>query len=141
MADLVFFQSSHGDYLDPPADQVIYEWDYTGKDIPSEGGDFVHINLWLLDGQAPSDGKAAEMIIKNFTFTLSECPNCSGAAISLKNATFLSGFDCRCIATESITIGPGVTIQNGAKITVKSPEVRLLDGFRAENGATIRMSQ
>jgi len=29
----------------------------------------VHINLWLFDGKAPSDGKEIEVVIKKFTFT------------------------------------------------------------------------
>jgi hypothetical protein len=141
MADLVFFQSAQGHHSDPPAGQVIYEWDYTGQDIPSAGGDLVHINLWLLGGLAPSNGKAAEMVIKSFNFATTECPNCSGSAVELKNETFLSGSDCRCIATEYITIGPGVNIQSGAELTVKSREVRLLEGFHAENGATVSTKQ
>jgi len=136
MADLVFFQSAQGHHSDPPADQVIHQWDYTGKDIPGEGGDLVHINLWLFDGLVPSDVKTAEMVVKSFAFTPSACPNCSGISVTLKNEIFVSGTDCRCIAAESIMIGPGVTVQGGAKVMIKSPEVRLLDGFRAEKGAT-----
>ena len=71
MTDLVFFQSAHGHYIDPPAGQVIHEWDYTGEDIPTEVDELVHINLWLLNGQAPSDGQAAEMVIMAFTFQTS----------------------------------------------------------------------
>lgn len=29
----------------------------------------VHINLWLLDGKAPADGKPVEIVIRNFAFT------------------------------------------------------------------------
>lgn len=141
MADLVFFRSAQGHYIDPPAGQIIHGWDYTGGDIPAEGDELVHINLWLLDGQAPSDGKGAEMVIQGFTFATSECPNCSGTAVGLNDATFLSGSDCRCIGTESITIGPGVTVKSGAKVTIKFPKVRVLDGFHAENGATVRISE
>jgi hypothetical protein len=83
MSDLVFFQSAQGHYTDPPVEKVIYEWDYTGEDIPAAGQDLVHINLWLLGGQAPSDRKAAEMVVQGFTFATSECPNCSGIEVVL----------------------------------------------------------
>jgi len=35
----------------------------------STSGMPIHMNLWLFDGHAPSDGKEVEVIIHNFTFT------------------------------------------------------------------------
>ena len=35
----------------------------------------------------------------------------------------------------------GVNIEGGAEITLKAPRVRILGGFRAENGATVRISE
>ena len=141
MADLMFFRSAQGHDTDPLAGKVIHEWDYIGGDIPIKADEQAHINLWLFSGQTPSDGKEAEMVIRSFTFAASDCPNCSGTAVVLNNETFLPGSDCRCVGTESITIGPGVTVKNGGKVTIKAPEVRILDGFHAENGAIVRISE
>ncbi|MBT3185588.1 MAG: hypothetical protein HN342_13805 [Nitrospina sp.] len=137
MADLVFFQSAQGHYSDPPAEQVIHGWDYTGGDIPAEADEQVHVNMWLFNGQAPSDGKETEMVIQGFTFAASECPNCSGTAVVLNNETFLSGSDCRCVGTESITIGPGLIIQDDAKVIFKAPNVKINDGFHSKRGAVV----
>ena len=61
--------------------------------------------------------------------------------VELNNATFLSGSDCRCVGTESVTIRPGITVKSGGKVTIKAPEVRILKGFRAENGATVKINK
>jgi len=51
------------------------------------------------------------------------------------------GIDCQCNATTSITIGPGVTVKNGATVTFKAPIVNLQPGFHAESGSTVRIKQ
>ena len=69
------------------------------------------------------------------------CPDCSGSTVVLKNITFSSGWDCECVGTESITIGPGVTIKNGARVTIKAPKVKVQSGFHAEEGAVVHIRQ
>jgi hypothetical protein len=59
--DSIFLQSiaASGD--------VIQEHTFT-EGIPKAGGENARINLWLMSGQAPTDGKEAEVIIKKFEF-------------------------------------------------------------------------
>ena len=68
-ADSLFFRSVQGHDPDPPAEQIIHEWEYVGDDVPGEGDEKVHLNLWLLQGQSPSDGQEAEMVIQAFEWT------------------------------------------------------------------------
>ncbi|MFC2121660.1 FISUMP domain-containing protein, partial [Bacteroidota bacterium] len=60
----VFFQSFHGH----GTNNLIKEWKYTGVNIPPEGNEKVILNFWLNNGQPPSDGNEAEVIIKSFKF-------------------------------------------------------------------------
>ena len=69
------------------------------------------------------------------------CPNCSENAVVLKNVTFPSGSECECIGYESITIGPGVSIQGNAKVTFRAPKIKVLSGFHAEKGAIVNIKQ
>jgi len=69
------------------------------------------------------------------------CPACSGEAPVVQNVTFYAGTTCRCSGTISLTIGPGVTIQNGAQVTFEAPRVRVKNPFHAEKGAVVKMGQ
>lgn len=80
--------------------------------------------------------------VRSFTVNYTaSCPNCSGSEVVLKNVTFPSGCDCECVGTKSITIGLGVTIKNGARVTIKAPKVKVQSGFHAESGAVVRIKQ
>jgi len=68
-ADRVFFQSMQGRQPFPgPAGSEIAAWTYAGDDIPPAGEGNARINLWLLNGNPPSDGAEAEVIIEAFEF-------------------------------------------------------------------------
>lgn len=43
-------------------------WSHVSADVPPPGGERVHMNLWLYGGRAPSDGRAAEVVISDFTY-------------------------------------------------------------------------
>jgi hypothetical protein len=72
-ADSVQFRSYHGHTSPPaPADEIA-SWLYTGPDVPPAGqgdtsGASARINLWLMDGNPPSDGQEAEVIVAAFEF-------------------------------------------------------------------------
>jgi len=67
-SDHVTFTSWNG-WSNPPAPgDIIYQWTYTGGNIPPVGQERVHINLWLLNGNAPLSGNGDEMVINSFTF-------------------------------------------------------------------------
>jgi len=66
-ASAIWFKSIHGHYQEPPdAAHLIHEWLYEGDDIPNALECLrVHINLWLYQGNPPSDGQEVEIIVKN----------------------------------------------------------------------------
>jgi hypothetical protein len=43
-------------------------WQYAGADIPPQGAANVCVNLWLLNGNPPSDGQTVEVIVEAFEF-------------------------------------------------------------------------
>ncbi|HNX58829.1 MAG TPA: hypothetical protein PKK43_07005 [Spirochaetota bacterium] len=51
---------------------LIESWNYTpdlsGTDYPVPGNEKLHINFWLLENSAPSDGVEKEVVIKKFSF-------------------------------------------------------------------------
>jgi hypothetical protein len=61
------FKSIHGHYQElPDPAHLIHEWSYTGSDIPAEDECLqIHINLWLYQGNPPSDDQEVEIIVKN----------------------------------------------------------------------------
>jgi len=65
--DSIRFKSIHGHYTEPPNPGfLIHEWVYTGGDIPSEEEHlYILINLYLNNGNPPSDTQEVEMIVKD----------------------------------------------------------------------------
>ncbi len=64
----VTFQCLRGSYNPNPSPaDIISTWTYS-LDVPSSGDENVRINLWLFNGQPPSDNQEPEFIIKNFRF-------------------------------------------------------------------------
>lgn len=53
----------------PPTRAPAMAWRCTSGDVPQPGGEQVRINLWLLNGQPPSDGKSVEVIVHAFSHT------------------------------------------------------------------------
>lgn len=47
---------------------VVNSWKYTGSDIPVPGGERTHMNLWLVDGKRPADGKPVDIVLSDFDF-------------------------------------------------------------------------
>lgn len=66
--DSIFCQSLRGINAKPPGTtSIIAEHTFT-KDIPHAGGENARINLWLMDGHPPIDGKEMEVIVTKFEF-------------------------------------------------------------------------
>jgi hypothetical protein len=65
----ITFQSLRGHRPDTPraADRVA-EWVYTGSFVPPPGDETPRINLWLLNGQPPTNRREVEVIISRFEF-------------------------------------------------------------------------
>lgn len=58
------FQSYHGNYpYLPSAGFLIQEWTYAGSKNPPAGKERLHLNLYLIGGKPPTDGKDVEFII------------------------------------------------------------------------------
>ena len=68
------------------------------------------------------------------------CPPCSGSVVTL-NAPFPAGTTCECVATTSITLGPGVVIPSGATVTFRAPLVTIQPGVTIQNGAVVQIRQ
>jgi hypothetical protein len=52
----------------PELGDEIETWAYNGPGIPPAGGGNARINLWLLDGEPPSDGQEIEVVIEAFGY-------------------------------------------------------------------------
>lgn len=63
----VHFASYRGRTVDEA--HLIYEWTYTGPDVPPAGNSNARINLWLKDGAPPADGQEVEIIVEAFAFS------------------------------------------------------------------------
>ena len=60
----IFFQSYHGHYPQlPSGDYLIQEWTYIGSKNPPAGKERLHINLYLLGGEPPTDGQEVEFVV------------------------------------------------------------------------------
>jgi len=47
--------------------QIVHTHTFTHW-VPTPGGEVARINLWLINGEAPSDGRAAEIVVQGFRF-------------------------------------------------------------------------
>ena len=65
----VYFRSLKGHYRTPPSNSyILRQWTFTGSGVPKAGGENARIKLWLMNGDAPTEGKTLEVIIKKFEF-------------------------------------------------------------------------
>jgi hypothetical protein len=67
-ADHVTFRTWNGWSSTPAPTDIIYQWTYSGAYIPPVGQERVHLNLWLLNGNAPVSRTGGELIINSFNF-------------------------------------------------------------------------
>lgn len=67
--DYIEFSSFQGHEPSPTPDDEIESWLYEGIHIPPAGPGNARINLWLLNGNPPSDGQGVEVVIAAFEFT------------------------------------------------------------------------
>jgi len=58
--DSIEFQSAYDDSVE--------SWTYTGQDVPRPGSENARINLWLFQGQPPSDSQETEVVIKKLKY-------------------------------------------------------------------------
>jgi hypothetical protein len=65
--DSIRFKSIHGHYQEPPSpDYLIHQCRYMGNYIPSQSLNLrTHINLWLVDGNPPSNSQDVEVVVTN----------------------------------------------------------------------------
>ncbi len=52
----------------PTSETILHEWTYRGPHLPRPGQPRVHLNMWLLNGEAPTDGRDAYVWVDDFTF-------------------------------------------------------------------------
>jgi len=65
----ISFASWRGHSPYPLQDNIIYKWNYTGKDIPKGGKLQLFFNLWLFRGTFPQNDRTETFTINHFTFT------------------------------------------------------------------------
>ncbi len=83
---------------------------------------------------------AGNMKSKN-AYSRTECAECSASPVDLTNVKFESGRKCTCSDSKSITLGTGVTVENGANIFFKAPTILLKPGFQSKPGSVVNMQQ
>jgi hypothetical protein len=66
--DNVLCQSLKGQQVTPPEPSFVIQQHTFTQNIPHAGGENARINLWLLAGHPPADGKETEIIIDKFEF-------------------------------------------------------------------------
>mgnify|MGYP001595134332 CR=1 FL=1 len=65
----VQFLSFLGGAQSPNPNNIVEQWSYTSTDTPPAGGSAnARINLWLIGGHPPSDGKEIEIVLSSFEF-------------------------------------------------------------------------
>lgn len=78
----IHFKSFRGHHTEARRKRsLLQEWQYAGSDNPPESDELrIHINLWLIKGAPPSDGKEVEFVVKNADLPkpLSETPGTPG---------------------------------------------------------------
>ena len=75
------------------------------------------------------------------TLSTGPCPDCSGSSPVIKNFRFRADTDCQCTASSSVTIGPNVVIENGARVTLQAPKINVKPGVEIQPGAIVNMRQ
>jgi hypothetical protein len=64
----IAFQTLNGNFASPPASSNFLQSWNCSLGVPPAGGEQVHINLWLNQGNAPVNGQSAEVVISSFAF-------------------------------------------------------------------------
>ena len=73
-------------------DPVEQHWSFRGDGVPETGAEQVRLNLWLLNGEAPADGRDVEVVVTSFSFeplapatAIASQRDATPTAISLEN--------------------------------------------------------
>jgi hypothetical protein len=68
--DSIYFLSVKGHQPVPSSDSIIHSWHYKGVNNPTPGNQNARINLWLYNGNPPTDTNEVEVIITKFEYFL-----------------------------------------------------------------------
>lgn len=75
------------------------------------------------------------------TLTTAGCPDCSGANPTVHDVTFKMGTNCTCTGTTSLTVGPNVVIESGARANFKSINIVVKSKVEAKEGSVVKMGR
>ena len=75
------------------------------------------------------------------TLTTAGCPACSGSTPTVQGETFKQGTDCTCTGANSLTIGPDVVVESGARATFKSDHIIVKSKVEAKEGSVVKMGR
>ncbi len=67
------------------------------------------------------------------------CPDCSGDPCVIRDVAFPAGKSYQCDYAVSVLLGPDVTVQKGADVTIRAPKIGFRPGYHAESGAVVRI--
>lgn len=85
--DQVRFGSFEEHCSDPTSCTVVHSWTYSKTSgIPLSGDERVHLNLWLREGLAPTNGQEREVVISRFEFEPFRGPGLPLRGISNRDA-------------------------------------------------------
>jgi hypothetical protein len=98
-----------------------------------------HFRIKATNSDGTVFGEDGTFITRPEATPATSCPDCSGEAPLVQNVTFPAGSDCICSGTVSLTIGPGVVIEDGAQVTFHAPRINVKSPFHAQTGAVVKM--
>lgn len=68
-AEQVRWRAWSGTAPSPTPETLLHEWSYTGEDLHTEAGRAqLRLNLWLIGGEPPANGREVEWVIREFEF-------------------------------------------------------------------------
>ncbi len=125
-ADGVYCRSWVGHSDDPTSRQIVHEWDYFGPHQPRPGLARIHLNLWLVNGDAPMNGQEQEISIVAFDFHPEEA--CVG---DLNGDGMVDGADLGLLIGGWGAVGAGIGDLNGDEL-VDGADLGLMIGAWGE---------
>ncbi len=139
--------------------QVGQQQQFTAAGYDQNGNVYQIDPIWSANGGTiEQNGRYTATIPGDFTVTSSvsgstvtgtagvhvasgSCPDCSADAVVLQNVTFSSGMTCECQGAASITLRPGVIVEDGATVTFVTPSFKASSGTQFKNGSKVLVKQ
>lgn len=93
LPDRIEFRSWRGGPADESPSTLIHDWTYTGQHLPRPEQPRVHVNLWYVGSDGPSDGVPRMVVVSDFEFRPMTDFDRSGLIDFIDLLAFLRAFD------------------------------------------------